>query len=225
MINKLILSIVFCTTLIFSNQYIEYYRPMGIQTQEDLCSNADSTPKVMSVPNVDSISLLNIANKGYRLLGYSMFDGDLNMGDMLEQARNIKANFVLYSNCSRCGKHRGVNIVGIPIRVNYDYQKAFYFRKSSFVLGARVMNIPSNYTKMLESNSGVLVKTVVPNSPAYNNNILVDDVILTLNGKDVKDDQTFIQTLKQYQNQTIKLHIFRNGDTLTVNVPLGSLCH
>jgi serine protease Do len=74
------------------------------------------------------------------------------------------------------------------------------------------------------SAAGVNIRYVFPDSPAAKAGIVTGDVILSLDGKPIKDREGLIEAMIEYQpDQSVDLEIRHNGKIEHRKVPLGSL--
>jgi serine protease Do len=70
---------------------------------------------------------------------------------------------------------------------------------------------------------GVVVESVEPNGPAAKAGIQPNDVILSLDGKDVDERTLRLMTASQIPGTTVSLRLMRNGRERTVDVNLGTM--
>lgn len=90
-----------------------------------------------------------------------------------------------------------------------------------FGLGAYFMDLsPENRIK-LERNKGVQITLVVKGTPAFNENVLVGDVILKMNEQEVVDSRDFRDKLIAHSGEAVSFGICRNGAMKTVSVRLN----
>jgi serine protease Do len=76
----------------------------------------------------------------------------------------------------------------------------------------------------LSKTEGVLITSVVKNSPAEKAGLQTGDIILELNGKPVKSRDTFRNQISMMDpGSEAKLKIVRKGKTITLSVKLGSV--
>lgn len=93
-------------------------------------------------------------------------------------------------------------------------------------LGITMENMKEGYGKMLglESDYGVFVKAVSPNSPAEKAGIEPGDVVVSANGQKVEDNATMASIVGVAKPGTkVPLEIFRDGKRLTLTATLESI--
>jgi len=96
--------------------------------------------------------------------------------------------------------------------------------KRGFV-GIKGKDIDSDYQEALElsNKKGVLIDAIVPGSPAEEAGLENGDVILTLNGKEIKDMRDFQFKIADIAPKTtIKLGIIHDGKSKTVSLKLAN---
>lgn len=91
-------------------------------------------------------------------------------------------------------------VVPINKKQNRYDQAAVYFVKSNqkMKFGFGLKELPDSLKKHLERNSGLLVDIVYDNTPAYIANVLVGDVIISIDGKPIYNHQTANVIFKEY---------------------------
>lgn len=128
-----------------------------------------------------------------------------------------------YSGESTITTPGGVSTYDIPYSISrYDMLATFWVRQdiSKLRLGADVHNLPDALRSKLQRNTGVVVTAVIRDTPAFDANILRGDVILKIDGQDVIDGRDFMSQLKEFQGQTVKIRLLRDGATKTLTVTL-----
>lgn len=91
-------------------------------------------------------------------------------------------------------------VLGVQI-ADYDYYKAYFRIKDDY--------------------DGVIILKVEPNSKAQSAGILQNDVVIKVDGKDIKNTDNFRTALIKYKaGDTMKLTVLRNGKTEEITVQL-----
>jgi 2-alkenal reductase len=81
-------------------------------------------------------------------------------------------------------------------------------------------SIASRYNLPVEW--GTYVFTVLPNSPAEKAGVQQDDIITAIGGQEINSETGFANLLYSYgPNDEIEVSVFRNGETVSLNVMLG----
>ncbi|WP_258360078.1 trypsin-like peptidase domain-containing protein [Moorella sulfitireducens] len=91
-------------------------------------------------------------------------------------------------------------------------------------LGVALASVTPDVAEMLglESPEGALVGEIVAGSPAARSGIQKYDVILQIDGQNIKDASDLINKIQAMKiGQQVKLHIYRRGQLLDINVVLG----
>jgi len=74
-----------------------------------------------------------------------------------------------------------------------------------------------------KGNVGVIITGVVSDSPAWNHRLQEDDIIVSMNGKEVSNNAVFDKMRKLYRaGDTVALEIFRTGEVIKMDFTFGS---
>lgn len=128
-----------------------------------------------------------------------------------------------YSGESTITTPGGTTTYAIPYSISRnDMVATFWVRQdvSKVRLGAYVQELPDALREKLQRNTGVVVAFVVRDTPAFDANILRDDVILKIGGEDVIDPQGFKSQVAELQGQTVKIELLRRDTPKVVTVTL-----
>ena len=104
----------------------------------------------------------------------------------------------------------------------YDYAATYWVPTRPPVFGVNVKALDPSARAAIGSNKGVLVRVVRKDSPAFNADILRDDVLVSLGDQEIRDPDQFFQLVDQSKGQTLPVVLIRNGQEITVKVALGS---
>lgn len=91
-----------------------------------------------------------------------------------------------------------------------DFANAYYTQYYSIIRNSNL-------------DSGVIVTSVEKNSPAAKGGIEANDIIISIEGKEVSSTAYLKYYLYQYNiGDTIKIVVYRDGKEVTLNITLGS---
>lgn len=250
-----------------SSGYKAFYTPAEGATPEEIArlraAPPPETPKLERSAPVSADQILSAyAQRGYALIGYSMFNSGARESEVsaLEQGRLVGADIVLVLNPSYTGSVTTVvpittptsttsyttgsataygpggtvNVYGnattttygskttnIPITTHRNDYGAVYFVRQKFSLGLFVRNFEDHERQKYQTNQGVVVRTVVNDTPAFFADILPGDVLLEVDGVRVPNQESFTAMATTKSGQTVELVLLRNGATLTKVVKLN----
>jgi serine protease Do len=98
------------------------------------------------------------------------------------------------------------------------------------MLAAATLGTPDDAEKgflgvqIKNSDSGVEIQAIIPDSPADKAGLRKDDVIVKINGEDAGNVQGFVQTVgAKKPGDKIKLKIKRDGQDKEIEVTLGKM--
>lgn len=108
----------------------------------------------------------------------------------------------------------------IPITTNrYEYGAIFYV-KVKMILGINNRMLNDAERRQLQTNSGIVVTSVVEGTPAFENDVLPGDFILRINDESLSSDEKFHQLLDANTGKSVELLIIRDGQQITKTIKL-----
>ena len=108
----------------------------------------------------------------------------------------------------------------VPFNINRYQFASFYFIKRHYSLGAIFRDLTDEQRRMIQSNSGAYVSVVVDGTPAFNSNILVGDIVTSINGHSAANHEIASQLCKQFGGQTVSIRLVRGGRIIEKKYPL-----
>ncbi len=123
---------------------------------------------------------------------------------------------------SRSGGSMGIGFA-IPTAIVEQVMNALieHGRVSRGWLGIEVQSQIKDPTK-LDNPTGVMVMNIIPSSPADKSGLQVGDVIINIDGKEMKDANTLVQYVaRKLPNTLLKTQVQRDGATLDVAITLA----
>lgn len=102
-----------------------------------------------------------------------------------------------------------------------DYA-AVYFIKQTVVFGVRTADLTDKERQERQSNHGVKATMVADDSPAYNADILVGDILETLDNEKIKNSNHLGALIETKVGKKVVVTLSRNGKIITKNIQLNS---
>jgi hypothetical protein len=115
----------------------------------------------------------------------------------------------------------GSNTTYIPITVNRSDYGAIYFVKGRFRIGAFVRNLNDLERQLLQTNQGVVVTTIVDDSPAYRADVLPGDMIIAMDGERISNQEGFTRMASARKGRSINLSLIRQGHPIEKILQVG----
>ncbi|MBR5902386.1 PDZ domain-containing protein [bacterium] len=103
----------------------------------------------------------------------------------------------------------------------YSYAAFFFKRSGNAGIGLACSDLNSDAHARLGTNKGIIVDTVVRNTPAFYADILKDDVIIEFNGSPVYDTVSFNSMVAGNRGASLTLTIVRNGIAMPKTINLN----
>lgn len=205
-------------------------------------------PKLRQGSNPD-IDTKNMYEDGYLLIGCSYFNaGDISQDGAVEQAKIVHADIVIvykkYTNTVldsmpvMTPTHQSGTIYGsgggfasysgtsytttyAPYSVaRYDYYASYWVKLKNIQLGIYYKDLTDELRQKVGSNKGVYITLVIKDSPAFNNDLLVGDVIRRVNDTEVISGKQLVNWLDEKHPSEIEFAIYRNGENISKKVQL-----
>jgi hypothetical protein len=110
----------------------------------------------------------------------------------------------------------------IPMSVNRSDYGAVYFVKRTFNLGAFVRDLNDTERQELQTNHGVIVLTIVDDTPAFNADVLPGDVITAIDGVSVSNQAGFQSMLGARKGKLVSFSLVRRGQPVEKSIQLNN---
>lgn len=116
---------------------------------------------------------------------------------------------------------QGSTTTYIPMTVHRSDYTAVYFVKQRFNLGTFVRNLEDSERQAFQTNQGVIVLTVVDNTPAFYADILSGDMIVSIDGATVSTQDHFSEILESRRGSQVAIVLIRGGQKIEKLVQLN----
>lgn len=116
----------------------------------------------------------------------------------------------------------GSSTTYVPMTVNRSAYGAIYFVKGRFRIGAFVRSLNDLERQVLQTNQGVVVVTIVNDSPAYRADVLPGDMIIAMDGENVPNHEAFTRMANERKGRMIKLSLIRQGRAIEKSLQAGN---
>jgi len=108
----------------------------------------------------------------------------------------------------------------VPITVHRSDYGAIYFVKQRFGLGVFIRDLNDGERQELQTNKGAVVRLVVDGTPAFNADLLVGDVLTSIDGVSVSNSQALNVLLREREGRLVSFSILRRGQCIEKSVQL-----
>jgi len=102
----------------------------------------------------------------------------------------------------------------------FNYSATFWKKSKPQIFGVLARNLDDETKKRLQTNRGVIVKVVVRKTPAYNADILKNDIITMFEGEPVSDTEDFFEKINKHAGKQVKIKIIRDNKPRDITVTL-----
>jgi membrane-associated protease RseP (regulator of RpoE activity) len=109
----------------------------------------------------------------------------------------------------------------VPMTVHRTDYGAVYFVKRRFSLGVSMRDLNDKERQDMQTNKGTVIQQIVDGSPAFEADLLVGDVVKTIDGVAVSSTSNFAQLLNDKAGKTITLSIARRGQIIEKSISLA----
>lgn len=116
----------------------------------------------------------------------------------------------------------GTTTTFIPITAHRSDFGAVYFVKQRFALGAFFRDLSDSERQAMQTNRGAVVRLVVDDTPAFDADLLVGDIVTAIDGVSVANMAHLGRLVEQGRGKSVTFSIIRNGAQLQKSVKLQS---
>ncbi len=109
----------------------------------------------------------------------------------------------------------------VPLTVHRTDYGAVFFVKQRFGLGIFTRDLSDDERQEFQSNKGATVRLVVDGTPAFDADILVGDVIMAVDGRNISSAKALSELLRESAGRLIALSIVRRGQRIEKSVQLN----
>ena len=107
----------------------------------------------------------------------------------------------------------------------HDFLATYWIKGKAPLLGVLMRDLTSEEKKKINSNKGVMVVSVLKNSPAFLADLFNDDIIKRVNDIEFVDSKSFLDLLKINAGKKVTLSIIRNGQEISKIVQLNAVSY
>ncbi|MCL6236306.1 PDZ domain-containing protein [Acinetobacter sp. ANC 5579] len=217
--------------VLFRNNVEKFYKPadLGLVDRSNFkylkLGEEVNIQETRNVPETTSL----LAENSFQILGSSNFkDRNLSHSNLSSQAKKIGATHVVFTKINSSINSYTTQDDPNNLDFIYDYSVGFFVKndisKSPDLLGVTISSIPLDKRGLYQRNTGVYIAMLVKQSRAYYANVLIGDVIVSINGKETLDPENFIKVkdLELTKNKIITLEILRsvNNELKNFKIPI-----
>lgn len=215
-----------------TNNVAKFYKPIDwSQSYKNDFEYLKSTEEVKVTEDNDINKTYNLMSaNGYTLIGSSVFnDRNLPNSIFISQAKKLGASYVAIYKGNSSRVSYGINDDLNNLDYAYQYAVDFYVKNNFFkkptMLGINLREIPLEKRVQLQRNTGAYVGNVVKDSRAYFANIVLEDVIIAINGKEVRAaedlDKLKESELKMTKNLNLTIIRLINNEPKEIQIPVS----
>ena len=194
----IISSVLFIAGCSTKNNFEESYRGMTEYAElSEYCYN--SSPNIVNVNKITEKEIFEFMQKGYIPIGHELFylTGTEKLENLNTFAKKIGACSVLISERI------------LETSQNFEYAVVYFTKSKKNSLGIFVKDFTDDLKKQHSRNNGVYVVCIVDNSLAYHANIIVGDIINSVNGHMINNSSEFKKI--NLNNGINEFEIIRDG--------------
>ena len=109
----------------------------------------------------------------------------------------------------------------IPIAINRSDYGAVFFVKQKLGLGLFTRDLNDSERQQLQTNKGAVVRVVVDETPAFNADLLVGDIIVAVDRISISGTKMFNDILRDRVGKPVSLSLIRRGQRIEKTVQLN----
>ncbi len=106
----------------------------------------------------------------------------------------------------------------IPMTIHRSDYGAVYFVKQKIGLGISVRDLNDAERQELQTNKGAVIRLVVDSSPAFNSDILVGDIVVSVDGIAIDNPKSLGDILRDRRGKRIQISLVRRGQKIEKSI-------
>lgn len=110
----------------------------------------------------------------------------------------------------------------VPMVAHRSDYGAVYFVKQRFTLGAIPRNLNDVERQEIQTNKGVVIRLVVDNTPAFIEDLLPGDIIVSIDAVSVANVESLTSILRERKGRLVNVIISRRGQRIEKLIQLNS---
>ncbi len=233
---------------LYEINYSEITNPGKIPEKVTLSDGQEPQIKILESTEQILKEVNSSIPQGYYIIGYSEFSSSANIDKYSASvlAKKLGATKIILA---RSYSHSTTQSYSVPGTTGYEYKgkyftekvestpnssvqydKTMYYHAAVFMVKSRyqpnygiiVSHLSNEQRSNFKRNLGVIVNVVFTNSYMYNANIIEGDIIIKLNGFEIKNEEDFnfaINSIEKYAKD-FNIELLRDGETLNIQVNL-----
>lgn len=194
------------------------------------------TPIIVKTRDVNG-EIDRYSAKNFKIIGVSSFNGGMESDEnIISQAKEVKATLVIQSSnfVTTQGSSMpiftpngigGINTTSMySQQMRYDQAAVFMAKSTKKVrFGVACEDLTPDQRKQYERNTGTMVRHVLEGSPVFDANIITGDLIISIDGKNVRGKEHAGKLLDDIPDSVDKVifKIIRNNKEKDIEVILG----
>jgi hypothetical protein len=104
----------------------------------------------------------------------------------------------------------------------YDVAATFWAKAKAPRFGVLVQPLTNEAKQEIESNRGVMVRTVIIDSPAYEADVLPGDIITRFGDDRVESAAQLFSLIEEHAGEEVSIEVVRDGRRRILTIPLGT---
>lgn len=109
----------------------------------------------------------------------------------------------------------------VPMAINRSDYGAIFFVKQKVGLGLFTRDLNDSERQQLQTNKGAVVRVVVDETPAFNADLLVGDIIVAVDGLNISGAKMFNELLRDRSGKTVTIDLIRREQRIEKTVQLN----
>ena len=204
-----------------ASPYAESYRDMSQTTMADVDFEPFSgAPRLVQSSGDPKLDVFLQLDDGYAVIGVSGFFGDpQNPDEVLQQAKGVGAAVVLIGAKYRNSETTETSYIRYSVD-RFDRWALYFAPLPRKGLGILFDRMTERQRREAGSDRGVQVVAIRKASPAARSNIVIGDVILTIDGHEVEDVATLRKAVDGALGRDAAIELVRDGTRIAATVDL-----
>jgi membrane-associated protease RseP (regulator of RpoE activity) len=220
--------------------YQQFYKPATNITPEKIAAHRASPPPAnpaveRTQGSADPSFMDRYLRRAMIPIGYAKFTSSLQENEQaaIKQGHDVGADLVVIFDPKYVGSTTSnvpITMISptaysstiIPVTIDRSSYGAIYFVKQKTSLGIIYRDLTDDERSRLQTNKGLVARVIIDDSPAYEADMLVGDILTAIDGRTISNGPAFDEMVGSLRGRTVVVRFIRAGQPMEKTIKLNA---